>query len=96
MSGDLAFNSFSRGLSKEGALASKTILRIFYKFSSIYLAARGLGGPTVGELTGVLSWLDFGVDENPDRLLEVRSLREHPRPRIEVILVVGVERSGAE
>ena len=89
MSGDLAFSGFSRGLSKGEARASRTVLRIFCKSSSVYLTTGG----SAGGLTRVLSWIDSGGGED---LSEMHSLQGRPRPRIKVILLVGVDRSGAE
>ena len=86
MSGDLAFNGFSQAPS-ERTRALRTVLRILCRSFSVYLRT---GGLTAGGLIEVLSWIDFGGGENPS---EVRSLQECPRPRIEVILIVGVEQS---
>ena len=45
-------------------------------------------------VAGVSSWLDSGRGENPNRSSEVRSLQRYLETWIEVILVVGIERSG--
>ena len=77
-------------MSSEGrAWASRTVLKILCKSSSVYLAT---GGSTTGGLTGILSWLDFGGGEDPNGPLELCSLRGRPRPWIEVILVVEQSR----
>ena len=53
-----------------------------------------MGSSTAGELTEALSWLDSGGGENLDRSSEACYLQRRLRPRMEVILVLGVERSG--
>ena len=45
-------------------------------------------------MTGASSWLDSGGGEDPYGPSEACSLQGRPQPRMEVILVVGVERSG--
>ena len=89
MSGDLAFNGFSKGLSESKVWAFRTILRIFCPSSSVYLAIERVDGLTRGS-TGALSWLDSRKSED---LLKVRSLQGHSQPWIEVILIL--KRSGA-
>ena len=78
------------GVVRGGAWASRTILRIFCRFFSVYLATEG----SARGLTRLSSWLDSEKNKDPDGPSEVYSRQGRPRPRIEVILVVGVERSG--
>ena len=48
MSGNLAFNGCLKSPFKGEAWASRTVLRIFCRFSSIYLATRDLERLTMG------------------------------------------------
>ena len=79
-SSNLVFNGFSQSLSKKGTWASKTILRIFCRSFSVYLAIRGLEGLIAGELTRLLSWVEFRKGENFEEPSEVHSLQGHPWP----------------
>ena len=79
MSDDLAFIGFLQGLLKGGTQVFRIVLKIFYRFSSVYLVTKSSEGLTAEEITEALSWLDSGKDEDPESLLEVRSLRGHLR-----------------
>ena len=83
-SGDLAFNGFLWCLSEGRAQASRTVLKILYRFFYVYLVTRRVNGLTKGS-TRALSWLDSGEDEDSS---EVRSLQDCARPWIKVILIV--------
>ena len=70
----------------------RTILKFFYRSSSVYLAI----GDSTGELTEASSWLDSKRGENLNRHLEVRFRQGCLRPWMEVILVMGVEWIGVD
>ena len=55
MSSNLTFNNFSRGPLEERVQAFKTVLRIFCRSFSIYLATEGLERLTAKKSTGTLS-----------------------------------------
>ena len=90
MSSNLAFNVFSRGLLEGGAWALRTVLKIFCRFFSIYLA---IEGSIARGLIEVSSWLDSKESKDSDGSSEVCFLRGRPQPRIDVIFVVGIKRS---
>ena len=54
--GDLAFNGFLYGPSKEGAWAFKIVVRILYRSSFVYLAAEDLKKPIIGSTVRGVNW----------------------------------------
>ena len=96
MSGERAFKGLSRGFSEVvGAQASRTVLKIRCKSSSVYLGTGGAaaGITATGKFTpgGPAGWLnnsspDSGGGKESGRATEGRSLRRQLRPRTEVIL----------
>lgn len=80
------------GSVRKGNLGFKIVLTIFCTFSSECLAIKASEKPTIGSTE--LSWIDSGEGEDPERSSEVRSLQGHSRPRIEVFLMVWLEKSG--